>query len=79
MEQLEALAQELGTPGKEKLFKAARKKGINVSKAQVGSYLAKQGQKQIFRPLPESLGKVYLKKMDFEVKWPSLIVNIALR
>ena len=57
MEQLQELAQELGTPGLQKLYKAARKKGINISKTEVRSFLAKKGEKQIFRPLPESKGK----------------------
>ena len=57
MEQLAELAKELGTPGKDKLYKAAKKKGIPVSKLEVRSFLAKKGEKQIFRPLPESKGK----------------------
>ena len=57
MEQLAELAKELGTPGKDKLYKAARKKGIAVSKLEVRSFLAKKGEKQIFRSLPESKGK----------------------
>ena len=57
MEQLAELAKELGTPGQAKLYKAARKKGINISKTEVRSFLAKKGEKQIFRPLPESKGK----------------------
>ena len=54
---MQELAQELGTPGFQKLYKAARKKGINISKTEVRSFLAKKGEKQIFRPLPESKGK----------------------
>ena len=57
MEQLAELAKELGTPGKDKLYKAAKKKGIPVSKLEVRSFLAKKREKQIFRPLPESKGK----------------------
>ena len=57
MEQLAELAKELGTPGKDKLYKAAKKKGIAVSKLEVRSFLAKKREKQIFRPLPESKGK----------------------
>ncbi len=57
MEQLANLAKELGTPGLSKLYAAAKKRGIEVSKLEVRSFLAKKGQKQIFRPLPESKGK----------------------
>ena len=42
MEQLAELAKELGTPGKDKLYRAARKKGIAVSKLEVRSFLAKK-------------------------------------
>ena len=57
MEQAKELAQQLGDPGLEKLWKAVKKQGIEVSKEQLRSYLAKQGQKQIFLPLPSSKGK----------------------
>jgi hypothetical protein len=54
MEQLTDLAKELGTPGFDKLYRAAKKKGIEVSKLEVRRFLAKKGSKQIFRALPES-------------------------
>ena len=57
MEQLTELATELGNPGLQKLYKAAKKKGIPVSRLEVRSFLAKKGEKQIFRPLPESKGQ----------------------
>ena len=57
MDDLKELATELGTPGFQKLYKAARKRNIDISKTEVKSFLAKQGQKQIFRPLPQSKGK----------------------
>ena len=57
MDDLKDLATELGTPGFQKLYKAARKRNIDISKTEVKSFLAKQGQKQIFRPLPQSKGK----------------------
>ena len=49
MEELKDLAKELGTPGFQKLYKAARKRNIDISKTEVKSFLAKQGQKQIFK------------------------------
>ena len=57
MEQLKEVARELGNPGLEKLWKAVKKQGIEVSKEQLRSYLAKQGQKQLFLPPPSSKGK----------------------
>ena len=55
--QLEELAQKLGTPGGQKLYQGARKRGLRVTKEQVRQFVRRQGQKQIFRPLPASAGK----------------------
>jgi hypothetical protein len=55
--QLQELAQKLGTPGGQKLYQAARKRGIQVTKNQVRQYVRRQGQKQIFRPLLAAAGK----------------------
>ena len=55
--QLQELAQKLGTPGGQKLYQAARKRGIQVTKDQVRQYVRRQGQKQIFRPRPAAAGK----------------------
>jgi len=68
MEQLAELAKELGTPGSAKLYRAARKKGIEVSKLEVRSFLAKRGEKQIFRPLPESKGKTSSEAPGFRAQ-----------
>ena len=58
MEEVKELAKSLGNPGLEKLWKAIRKERIEgVSKEEVKSYLSKLGEKQIFKPLPPSLGK----------------------
>jgi len=67
-EQLEDLAKELGNPGTEKLFRAAKKKGINVSKAEVRSFLGKVGSKQIFRPPPQSLGHSASEDVSFRTQ-----------
>jgi len=67
-EQLKDLAAELGNPGVEKLFRAAKKKRIGVSKQEVRSFLAKVGSKQIFRPLPESKGKSVSEAEGFRVQ-----------
>ena len=55
--ELEELAQKLGVPGGQKLYTAARKRGLAVTKKQVKEFVRKQGQKQIFRPLPPAAGK----------------------
>ena len=56
-DRLEEIAQKLGVPGGQKLYQAARKRGLRVTKEQVRQFVRKQGQKQIFRPLPASAGK----------------------
>ena len=68
MEQLQDLAKELGTPGFQKLYKAARKRNIDISKTEVKSFLAKHGQKQIFRPLPQSKGKTASEEPFYRVQ-----------
>ena len=68
MDDLRDLAKELGTPGFQKLYKAARKRNIDVSKTEVKSFLAKQGQKQIFRPLPQSKGKTASEEPFYRVQ-----------
>jgi transposase InsO family protein len=57
MEQLRELAQKLGNPGADKLYTAARKRGIAVTRNQIKQLLETKGSKQLFRPLPESKGK----------------------
>ena len=67
-EELEDLAKSLGNPGLEKLFRAAKKKKINVSKAEVRNFLSKVGSKQIFRPLPQSQGKAASEDVSFRAQ-----------
>ena len=57
MEQLRELAKKLGNPGADKLYTAARKRGIAVTRNQIKQLLETKGSKQLFRPLPESKGK----------------------
>ena len=54
---LAELAQRLGTPGAGKLYTAARRRGIRVTKEQVKRFVATKGQKQLFRPYPASKGQ----------------------
>ena len=58
MDQLEDLSKKLGRlKGVEKLYKEARKKGINVTKAQVKDFVEGIGQKQVLAQSQPSLGK----------------------
>ena len=64
MDQLVELAKKLGTPGAQKLYQAARKAKIPVTKEQVRRYVSTKGQKQVFRPLPRSQGKTASEGLD---------------
>ena len=55
--QLAELSAELGAPGVERLFTAARKRGINATRKDVRNLASVRGETQIFRPLPRAEGK----------------------
>ena len=57
MEQLRELAKKLGNPGQEKLYIAARKRGIPATRNQIKQLLETKGARQLFRPLPQSKGQ----------------------
>ena len=54
---LSSLSERLGAPGEARLFTAARRQGINVSRRDVRGFVATQGQRQLFRPLQKPEGK----------------------
>ena len=56
MERLRELAKKLGNPGADKLYIAARKRGIPATRSQVKQLISAIGTKQIFKPLPRSSG-----------------------
>ena len=57
MEELRKLAKQLGNPGQDKLYTAARKRGIPVTRNQIKQLLETKGAKQLVRPLPQSKGR----------------------
>ena len=61
---LTELAQRLGTPGASKLYAAARRRSIRVTKDQVRNFVRTKGQKQLFRPLPPSKGATANESID---------------
>ena len=67
MDQLRELARTLGNTGKDKLYLAARKRGIRVTRNQIAQYLSPQGQRPICRPLPKSQGVTGAEALD--VRW----------
>ena len=63
-QQLQELADRLGTPGGAKLYAEARRKGLRISRQEIKDFLARKGEKQIFRPLPPSEGKTASEGID---------------
>ena len=57
MDELNRLAAELGSPGIEPLWIAARRAGLAVTKKQVTAFVRKRGEKQVFQPLQPARGK----------------------
>ena len=66
MERLRELARKLGNPGEAKLYTAARKRGIPVTRSQIKQYLAQRPERQIFRPLRRSSGATGSEGLDVQ-------------
>ena len=64
MEHLHALARRTGYPGSAKLFIAARRAGLAVTKTQVIEWNRRQGARQIFEPVVPSSGKTAAEGPD---------------
>ena len=64
MEQLLALAKELGYPSPDKLYSAAQKAGIKVTHKQVKVFTASQNVRQVFHQLPPSKGRIAAPNID---------------
>ena len=58
MEALKELAKELSYPGVEKLWRAAERRNVHVTKDQVLAFVRSQGQRQVFAPRPKYEGKI---------------------
>ena len=63
MERLRELAKRPGHPGADKLYIAARKRGIDVTRNQI-KQLLERPERQIFRPLPQSKGQTGAEEID---------------
>ena len=57
MDDLRRLAAELGNPGVQPLWLAARRSGLEVTKKQVTAFVRKRGEKQVFQPVQPARGK----------------------
>ena len=63
-EQLSKLSDRLGAPSVDKLFIAAKQRGLNVTKKQVRDFSRRQGERQIYRPVQKSEGKTASETID---------------
>ena len=64
IEKLQKLSSDLGNPGAEKLFIAARRRGLKMKKKEVNTLLSRLGERQIFQPIQPSKGKSASEDID---------------
>ena len=64
LQQLATLSGELGNPGAAALYTTARKRKIEVSRAEVKEFVSKQGQKQLFAPVQPAKGKSATEQVE---------------
>ena len=75
MERLRELAKKLGNPGADKLYVAARKRGIPATRNQIKQLLVEKPERQIFRPLPQSKGQTGAEGLD--VRWQMDLIQFS--
>ena len=69
IEQLKEIQARIGNVGVDKLYAAARKKGVaGITRETVRLFLATDASKQLFKPLPESKGKTGAEEQQFRVQ-----------
>ena len=69
IQQLKELQERIGNVGVDKLYAAARRKGIaGVTRETVRLFLSTDAPKQLFKPLPESKGKTGAEDQQFRVQ-----------
>ena len=64
IDKLQKISADLGNPGVDKLFIAARRRGLQVTKRQVKTLLSRLGDRQIFRAVQPSKGKTASEDID---------------
>ncbi len=64
MEQLRQLSTELGNPGVQALWLAARRNGINLMKRDVEAFVKQKGEKQVLSAIQPSKGKTVSESLD---------------
>ena len=64
IEKLKDLSNKLNNPGPDKLFIAAKRRGLNITKKQVKTLLSRLGERQIFQSIQPSKGKAASEDID---------------
>jgi len=64
IEKLKKLSTDLNNPGPDKLYIAARKRGLKVTKKEVKTLLSRLGERQIFQSIQPSRGKAASEDID---------------
>ena len=74
MTQLEQLYNDLGNPGADTLYIAARRAGIEVKKADVRASVSKQGVKQTLVAVQPPKGKIASESLN--VRWQMDLIDV---
>ena len=62
--ELQRLSERLGAPSAEKLFIAAKQRGLRVTKKQVRDFASRLGERQLYRPVQRAEGKTASEDID---------------
>ena len=68
IERLKQLQEKVGDVGVDKLFRAAKKDGLKVTRDLVKDYLSTDAPSQVFKKLPESKGKTGAEAQGFRLQ-----------
>ena len=77
MNALSELAKNLGYPGVEKLYRAAEREHIFVTRPQVAAFVRAQGQRQVLAPRPKYPGKIVATKIND--RWVADLIDYTAR
>ena len=64
MEALQALSNEIGQPGAEKLYRAVERRNLPYNRKQVADFVRAQSTRQVFHKRPKYEGKITAVKIN---------------
>ena len=77
MEALATLSRELGHPGANKLYLAAQRRGLDVSRNIVNAFVRQQSDRQVLAPRPKYEGKIVATSVND--RWAADLIDYARR